>query len=69
MDSVILTENYGFVHAGVEYQVMEVGYDWVRIRHRGKNVFIPTTFIERSRRRNVREELPTYEDIILAEEI
>lgn len=69
METIVLQEHYGDIDANIEYQVMEAGYDWIRIRHRGRGIFIPTTFTERSRRKTVREELPTYEDIILAEEI
>lgn len=69
METISVQERYGSIKPGVDYRIVEDGYDFIRIRYQGKGIYIPKKFTERSKKRSYHEELPTYEDIVSEEEI
>lgn len=41
MAGVELKERYGSIPAGIHLKVIDVGFDWVLVKHQGRNVYVP----------------------------
>lgn len=66
LDTIELVEPYYTAKTQHPYSVIKYGYDYTTIRCRGKPLNVPKRFVYKSIK--TYEELPTYEDIIEAEE-
>jgi len=67
-ESVCVYEQYGPVKIDTEYQVIDNGFDFMTIRCHGKPICVPNLFLTRSSKQ-YKNDLPSYEDIISAEDI
>ena len=67
METRVLSENYGPIKAGVEYQCVDDGLDYVVLKCRGSRYYVPTIFIQKYIKKNDYF-LPSYEEIIEEEE-
>lgn len=41
-----LLDNYGEMHAGMNIEPIEEGYDWIKVIHRGKAMYIPKNLLK-----------------------
>jgi hypothetical protein len=68
-ETISFVENYGPVKTDIRYRLVNKGYDYVAIICQGKLMYVPIAFVEKyERRRKKYEDLPTYEEIMAAEE-
>ena len=68
-ETICVVENYGPAKVGQEYKVVKEGSDHVIVSCQGKPIHIPFAMLKQPERRQKYHELPTYEDIVEAEDI
>jgi len=68
-ESVCVCEQYGPLMKDVEYAIINEGLDFMTLKCHGKPICVPSMYLTRPSNKQYRAELPTYEDIIEAEEI
>jgi hypothetical protein len=65
VEKVELVCRYGELTTDIEYEVVEDGYDYMRLRHHGRCIYVPKTLIKSCQPlRRTRQYLPTYEEIL-----
>jgi hypothetical protein len=64
MNTVMIETVYGPAKPDVEYEVLEEGFDYVRVKCRGKPIYFPNYLLTRPTHKRHRENLKTYEQII-----
>ena len=69
MKTVSIEQSYGIVAPGIEYNVINEGYDFVTIRCNGKPMTVPKYLIAKAHKYSRKhEDLPTYDDILAMNE-
>lgn len=46
MAGVELKSRYGSIPADIHLKVLDVGYDWVLVKHHGKTVYVPIDYTQ-----------------------
>lgn len=46
MAGVELKDRYGNVPTNTHLKVLDVGFDWVLVKHKGRNVYIPISYTQ-----------------------
>jgi len=68
MEKVELICKYGELTTDIQYEVIENGYDYMRLKHHGRCIHVSKNLIKSCQpKRYVRERLPTYDEILEAE--